>query len=481
MVGRFVVFRWAMVICPWLLMVSGEGSQISTFAVAPAWRKPDVNGRSCASCHSPDGLEIAAYSFSDEDILRRAQAHLSVADSREIVKMIHELRDRYGIVKLLDPMNDRPMQPGGSVLAGANPMERDAAFAMRLPSMVPALFNGPIDSLRAAKAARDQLLAVDLNRLQIGIPFNRLSEDGYRGREHATIADWIPDVPILNDYPDRLRDAYLADPSQATFEALDTWLANDNAQATPAQQISLYKRRAILYFQHRLRTTYTGKSGGVRLAKPNPMWAFGDFARENSNVSLVAMGFPKDILAKKLEGPESKEQLKQIRLSWMWLGWCMDPGLQKTSPLPETMRADYFSNALWSDGPYPMHVAFMMSRKIASESFVTECWNSTPPQHLDLDYSGLTGDGGIRGPEPPRGKPRRLFETFVRNSFRMNLYLQFDELSRRRIVYLRQALIQQIRRMKSVLRDPKDIVLADRVLHEIGKCRDANRWRHGQA
>jgi len=100
---------------------------------------------------------------------------------------------------------------------------------------------------------------------------------------------------------------------------------------------------------------------------------------------------------------------------------------------------------------------------------------------LDLNYSGLTADIGIRGPKPLTPKHRLLFDHFVANSFRMNLYLQIDELSRTNVVFLRQALVQQIHRMKVIFRDPKDLALADRALALISKAKDANRWRHGQA
>jgi len=464
-------------VAPWVVAATGSNARTARVTVAAAWRKQDRLGRACVSCHSPDGLEIAAYAFSDEDIMRRARSHVSEDDARQIVEMIHGVRKRYNITSLLNPMTDRPMQPGGSLLGGATPVDRDASFAASLQSVVPLFFAGRIDSLAAAKAARDQLLAVDLRQLRIGIPINRLSEDEFHGKDHATIADWLPDVPLARELPVDIQDAYLEDPSAQNYRALDHALADMFAQQSSlAQSYSLDKRRSLFYFQHQLRMRLLGITDDSKPQEPNPLWGLGEFARQAEYVRLTAMGFPKDIIAKKFAGPSSADQLRDLRLSWYWLAWCMDPGMQKTSPyIEETARGDYFTRFLWSDGPYAVHHAFMITRKIATESSVPSAWNSRAPQHLDLNYSGFTNDEGIAGPLPTDPRHKRLFDAFVDNSFRMNLFLQMDELSRTHIVYLRQALNQQIRRMKAVFTDRRDKALADRALSLITQCRDARR------
>jgi len=469
------------VLAPWIVVATGSNHVKIAPHVAAAWRKYDAKGRACVSCHSPDGLEIAAYAFSDEDIFRRATAHVTADEARQIVEMIHGVRKQYHISKLLDPMTDLPMQPGGAVLVGNSPMDRDAAFAATLPNLVPLMFGSRIGTLAAAKAARDQVLSVNLDRLKIGIPLDRLSEDVFHGNEHASIADWIPDVPLSSELPTDIQDAYLASPSKRTYDALDHALAEiAPRQPSLSHYLSVNKRRSLLYLQHNMRMKLLNKSEPVRFEGFNPMWNIGDFGRQFAEVSVSKMGLPEDIAAKKVAGPDSKEQLKQLRLSWMWLGWCMDPGLQKTSPFTETMRADYFSRLMWSDGPYPMHLAFMLTRKIATESFVPNAWGAGPPQHLDLDYSAFTSDKGLGGPSPIDPKHKKLFDTFTANSFRMNLIFQIDELRRSNVVFLRYALVQQIRRIKSIFKDPQDIALCDQALALIAKGQDS-RWRHAQA
>ena len=86
-----------------------------------AWRKPGaINYKAaCANCHGPDGYELAMYNFDDTDLRRRAKPHLSASDAEDIVTLVHAVREKYGIKKLLDPMKDRPFQPGGEVLPGA--------------------------------------------------------------------------------------------------------------------------------------------------------------------------------------------------------------------------------------------------------------------------------------------------------------------------------------------------------------------------
>src|SRR5471030_2586396 len=116
-------------IAPWVVVATNPSGK-SKELVAPVWRKPDSLGRACVSCHSPDGIEIAAFAFSDEDVVRRARAHLSGEDSKQIVEMVHAVRRRNHIIRLLDPMKDRPMQPGGALLNGSTPMERDDSFAL---------------------------------------------------------------------------------------------------------------------------------------------------------------------------------------------------------------------------------------------------------------------------------------------------------------------------------------------------------------
>ncbi len=444
-----------------------------------AWRKTDARGQACASCHSPDGLELAAYNFSDEDLMRRAKAHLSLEDAKQIVDQIHTLRENYHIDKPLDPMMDRPMQPGGSVLEGATSLARDKEFAMSLKQILPTFF-GRIDSLAQAERARAEILRVDLAKLKIGIPFNRISEDVFHGNEHATIANWISDVKLAQETPFQLEDAYLSNPTAANFNSIESYYTSSVMRPlSPAQEVGLSKKRSLLYLQHDLRMHFLSLKNTAQPAYRNPMWNVGEQGRIYSKSKMDSLGMPSDIVAKKIVGPDTAEQMKQIRLPWYWMGWVMDPSLQHTSLLAETNRADYFTRFLTSDGPYPMHEAFMITRKIMEESFVPKSWIIAVPQHLKINYSGFVDDNGVTAPLPAEAEHASLFSTFTANSFRMNLYLALDEMSKSHTVYQRPMELQQIRRMKAFFKDASDQALANRLIAAIAKAKDGARMGKG--
>ena len=81
---------------------------------------------------------------------------------------------------------------------------------------------GRIDSLAKAHQAYNELLAIDLRHLRLGLPFDHLSEDGFHGEEHRSVFEWFPDMATsprasANAEWYRLVDAYLADPSDRTL------------------------------------------------------------------------------------------------------------------------------------------------------------------------------------------------------------------------------------------------------------------------
>lgn len=71
-----------------------ENGRIIREGVA-ASRKKGGFGESCASCHSPDLIELAVYDFGDDTLRRRANSHVSTKDREKMVAMIHALRDKY--------------------------------------------------------------------------------------------------------------------------------------------------------------------------------------------------------------------------------------------------------------------------------------------------------------------------------------------------------------------------------------------------
>ena len=422
------------------------------------WRKPDKAGRACASCHSADGIEIARYNFDETDIIRRATPHLGESDAREIAKYILDLRASLPDKRLKDPMVDRPMQPGGEALAGKSAAERDRAFALGIDKYFPALMGGRIGSLDQAKKAEAEVLACDPRALPVGIELNRLSEDKFHGKEHATLAHWIPDEPPIVMSPEfvEAEDRYLAAPTDENLASLQEFYDKAwKAALPPIRALSLEKARALLLYQHYLRTgklpDIPKRAPDARIAPSNPFWDLGDMARVYENMTAGGLDLPPDLAANKSGGPSLSAQLAQMRLPWLWLGWTYDPSLQLTSYDRRTRFADWFSEILLEDGPYPMHDLVMLTKKQVDEAYRHGSWASATPQHLVLNFSWILRDKNWRTYAPSDPKHRAAFNHFMANAFRMFALLQADELRHTGKTYMREPLVQQLSYMKEAV------------------------------
>jgi hypothetical protein len=408
------------------------------------WRKPDHNDLACAFCHSPDGIEIASYNFDDADIHRRAVPHLGNDGANKIVSFIHAVRKKYHITKLLDPMENRPLQPGGQVLPGKTPAERDLAFARELQNSLPTLAAGDVNNLVDAEKAKEELLAINPRNLRVGIPFNRLSEDGFHGMEHATFANWIADTALRFHFSWLsyfvLQDAYLRDPSDANLLLMVQFpkLHQSKEFARFAQLMTNDKFRSLLIYQHILRKGFEGETaldqtGPVLLGNlkqmivPNPLLDLGLFADERYDTPFAQFQFPDDTLSKKEHGITEAEQIRQIRLPSLYAGWLMDQGLKRSENCEEQVGARIITERLLSDGPYPMLDAFMITKKMVTDGYAPEAWNGRGPQHFSIDYSAFLGDDNFEKFQPKNPQARAMYRRFVRNSFKMSLLLYKDQ------------------------------------------------------
>lgn len=424
---------------------AGFSSADKDFAAGlEVWRTTDAKGLACAFCHTPDGLEIASFNFDDENIHRRAAGHLGDQGADKIVQFIHAVRKRYGITQLLDPMKDRPLQPGGEVLPGATPAERDLAFAKELQSALPTLAAGNVDSLQSAQKAKDELLALDPRKLEIPILFNRISEDGFHGTEHATFANWIADTPLRFHFPWPeyfvMQNNYLRNPSDQSLLAIVEFPHMHQAEeyGQYSQLMTNDKYRALLVYQHILRTQFHGGNafdqiGPVLLGKlgkgeePNPLLDLGVFADERSDTPFGQFRFPDDILAKKEKGIKEADQLKQIRLPSLYAGWLMDQGLMRSKGNPEPRATRIVTERLLSDGPYPMLDAFLITKKLVEDGYAPEAWDGPDKQHFTIDYSGFLQDGNFKKFEPKNPTAKAMYRKFVANSFKMSLILRHEQ------------------------------------------------------
>jgi|GEM_PF-2248684 len=404
-----------------------------------AWRTPDSKGAACASCHSPDGIELSAFGFDREDLLRRASRHLDADRQKLVLELILSGRAKLG--PTADPMKVRPMQPGGSVLPGASAPERDAVFVAQLERLVPLLSGDRVRSLSDARKVAAQVLAVDLKSLPVGIEMNRLSEDGFHGEEHASLASWIPDVPMPTT-PEVVaaQQRYLDAPSESSLRDLDALVCKEFKPTSAIQTLALAKYRSLLVLQHRLRTpTVTGND----MPDGNPFWQIAEVGRQYGESGASQLALPGDVAQAKTAGPKIGDQMKALRLPWYWLGWIADPSLQRSGSLKETKRADYFSMTLMHDGPYPGHAAFMLLRKLLQQA---------EGRPFEIQFSFFVLERPLIEREPSDLAARAKFRRLAGNAFRTCLWLLADDLERRKQTIFPESQALQIRTLETYLK-----------------------------
>jgi hypothetical protein len=414
------------------------------------WRKPGkIQGNAaCATCHSPDGIEIAAYNFDDADLVRRARPHLSDGDADLLVEYFHALRSKFGFTKLRDRNLDRPLQPGGAVLEGATPADRDWAFGKELKALIPDLFNGRIETVDQAKAAETQLLSLDLTNLKVGIPLNRLSEDVAHGTDHSSIAQWLPEVPPLiapRDQEDwyAAEDRYLADPTQDRLHGLliEHGKLVNTSRMLGLSVMSAVKFRALLVWQDRIRNRTENLPLNVskdvlEYGNFNPIWEVGEVARDLMDRDPNGLGMDRDTQAKKLSGASLSEQLHELRLAWFWAGWLSDQGLFKTSHDDKVTLGMWISESLSKDGPYPIHNVFANTRRQAVVSNDSAAWGEPIARKRRIwDFAGLRSFGFQLKDMPQDPDYRKLYVDFTANCFRMNLLLLKDDIETKHEVW----------------------------------------------
>jgi hypothetical protein len=422
-----------------------------------AWRKPGkVDHAACANCHGPDGFEIAAYNFDDATIRRRAKPHLGDEDAEQIVDLIRAVRVRYRLTRLLDPMSDRPFQPGGSVLEGATPAERDLALARELAPKLPHLFEGRVSSLADAQKAADEVMQLDPWTVRIGVPLNRFSEDSFHGAEHASLAHWLPDVARTisdQDLPAwyALQDRYLATPNDDTLWAMIGGFDRLTRPPGPTGIASLAaeKYRSLLILQHSLRLKQLGETPVHKPVQmeddpseltPNPMWKVAETARLFQDASPAAIGLDETLMAKKTGGPTFRAQMLDLQASWFWLGWLFDQGLERTTRQTMAARGDWLAGALYNDGPYPIHNVYWLARKQLVMNRIPKAWGGLPARRRpEWDYLAIQVGGRFRTEMPTDPVQRQLYIRFASNCFRMSLYLMLDEWTASKVVWFKSA------------------------------------------
>jgi hypothetical protein len=287
----------------------------------------------------------------------------------------------------------------------------------------------PIRTLTAAQAAAAEIRGLDLFALPIGIPFNRLSGDIANGKDHATIADWIPDTPVSPSYV--VQDEYLASPNAGNLSRLTTY---PNPASGSAEILSRLKYQSLMRYVHFLKTGQRIHTKGE-----NPFWQIGEFGRLEDGHPIQDLGFPASVIRE-----SGATKMADLRLPWYWLGWMFDPGLQNSGLQRETKRADYFVRSLQDDGPYPAHTVFMLTRKLAEQGTNPDHWVAPYPQQYEIQYSFWL----LRrrpGPLTPEAK------TLEANSFRMSLWLLEKDIARTGQVIRPESQLTQVKLIRAEL------------------------------
>lgn len=334
--------------------VSGESQ-------SPArWMKPGVDGRSCVACHTPSGREIWDSPISIGDVRRRGFQHLTGGDVVALADSVAELR---GSLKVsARPLS--PFQPAGALIEGKTVAERDDAFGRSLEKVAPRLWKGEVWTLAEAEAAMEELCSKPLTQVQPGFALDPISRDPYRLLDGPALGDWIPDIPLSQAGTVAFIEACRA-PGGTDIPAIDAAILKVEGQPkSTIEQLSRLKRLALLRLESQLETGR--QEGPIRLSPglpEDPVWAVGHLVSQTPMATPESWGM--DAAVAKRAGVEMGKpmDLRPMALSWMWVGWMIDPSLQRTSGDRFTKFGVYLTQMLWDAGPYPWHAAYFASRR----------------------------------------------------------------------------------------------------------------------
>ncbi len=441
-----------------------------------AWRRPGNHG-SCVGCHTPDAIDLALIGYSDATVKRRALDHVDETDADRIVALVKAQRRLNGIVRPLDPLKFRPLQPALEVLPGATPQARDEAFGRLLKDEVKLIWAARRIETRAdALAAQAQLRDLDLRKLPVGIPFDRWSEDHTLGDSHRSVAEWLPGMGLQPKAGRAaewyaLHDAYIVEPSDAKFWAYFSRIDELLESVEPAGyalgfEWSVQKYKSVQIAQHMLRhrslafpnplvgRTGTAVANRETILDRNPIFRTGDHLRRFplfADEAKPATTFPA-FLAPTLPATEAarREQTEQFFRSWFWMGWTFDPALLRSDRIFQTVEGDYLYASLLAD--YKLHHAFVVAKTSVAKAGATE-WFNAPG-------AGVAGHGKWASftpfmvlhhiernrNEPGAADPRRAaHDLMFSNTARLWIHLVDEDLERTGTVYDRYLVRNSIR------------------------------------
>jgi hypothetical protein len=256
---------------------------------------------SCAECHATrDAFDLAYFSYTDTNIVRRALGHVNQQSADDIVAYVRSL------VTPHVPETFVPWQPGGSVLAS------DAAFAV-------ATFGQ--DGIPAG-LTRTQLLALDPLQVRIAQKLLEWSTEVILNQLNSTL-EWMPAGPLEpsvlayngNRVSTRL-DAYYAVSSLANLhEAID---AIADAGFDPAHKVC-DQNSSQKNFQKCFTLRVWGSSLAAQHMLRNGITTFLDDSVHQlwwdvGRIAQLSRGYAGEV-----------PHRLQNTARWMYLGWMFDP------------------------------------------------------------------------------------------------------------------------------------------------------------
>ncbi|MDY7233102.1 hypothetical protein [Hyalangium rubrum] len=505
-----------------------------------AWRHEGTRG-ACAGCHSPDAIELARVGYTDADLRRRALSHVDEEKANALVGLIHVQRQRYEMKRLLHPGRFRPLQPAYEPFAATTPglsvhepsaqSERDGAFMDSLVNERKLLWaTGRIDSLEKARQAYDELLAIDLRQLRLGLPFDHLSEDGYHGQEHRSVFEWFPDMATsprvsARDEWYRRVDAYLAAPGDRTlwgyYDAIGAMtecnpdLGGANLADYPrACEWMRLKYRSLQVFQHMLREgthrypdfLVDERVGSEPVAisahlekviARNPIWETGDYLRiqplaRRLPVTCDAGAHPCTVLPPVVdqsihEEPSYTEaRLKQSEVfqqTWFVMSFLRDPALLYEGESFATFIGDYLESVLLPQ--YDVHHAFIVAKMAVEKSAARE-WMEAPGFRAGTGKIASVRTFSFKqlrdnfSPPPAGDRRRAVHDRMFANFARMFIYLVEDDLRKTGEIFDRDEVLYAVRFMRTWiqrLEGAEDAQLNARVLAIESLARSARELR----
>ncbi len=361
-----------------------------------SWRKADMNGITCAECHGAAGYDIAVFDFDQADLRRATEPHLPVADADAIFAMLEMWRAQYPPEGgLQDVETFRPFQPTGVLLGEqyTDTLQQDAVFADYLEDGGFLLFQGEITTLAQARAAVNEMKALDVNSIPLGVPMNLWSHSASRSGEveGGRIDEWVASIgqqviPAGAGEWEQAQDAYLANPTDENFwdmyHRVAPLLVPDphNARTTTTQhwrEMESRKFLSNLIFQHDQiqraigRTDFFTSQIGDEGPFPNerglgsedaPIWDVGESARSAERTSYDEFPLRHDeTFAKDPTLTVTKNMIAardSLRPAWHLLGWVMDPALLHSGSSNATLSGEYVIEKLWHH-EYRVHQVFM--------------------------------------------------------------------------------------------------------------------------